>query len=86
MPIVTPESKSRMASVRGADAVHGFAEHTIIAAFTDADGNWTKDSVLADVGPYGGEYARLLVSDQDLEKFALGILSALHDKRKGTSS
>lgn len=87
LPVVKPREptakpRARKARVFGSDTARGYAEHTFTAVFTDADGNWLDNPVLVDTGPNHGEYARLIVADQNLEAFALGILSALHDKRK----
>jgi hypothetical protein len=76
-----PPPPRRTAAVFGSDSAHGFAHHSIRVVFSDRDGRWVERPGVLAYGPQGGIYTAIQVSDHELEKFALDILRALHDKR-----
>ena len=63
-------------------SMHAGTVRYVRAELCDAEGRWLKEPQLVVLGPNGGLYADMTAADHDLEKFALDILQALHDKRE----
>ena len=58
------------------------ADRYLQVVFTDPEGRWLPAPHVVALGPNGGQYADLRMTNEgDLERFALGILKVLSDKR-----